>query len=322
MIMTLALKIVLASVVLCVLIGIFLAVTRKKALIISLLITALLFTSAASGYAYIEYAAYKKRSIKYRTAETGFPKMASETRESEKEYAGFKYFQEYRNALLGYEFFLLEVGLKQADRFSYQNTIRTNIIQNLRNQEYTESYWNTVFDVVFEFNEEKGGFQRPNYKAMYAIPDTFDQIDSEEEDYGDLEDKENYAFFERSCQLLYLYEKVKAIDRSPEHIADFWNSNKAYVYTFFSKAKYDRLCKDVVDDLVEIHDTITATPEYVKFYRMYDISDEAFLEFPSASYTGSFKYSWPFSFWDRRFAENNADEVYAVLKEIQNHYKN
>jgi hypothetical protein len=280
-----------------------------------------LFLAAASFYAFTEYSAYKKRKERYSAqANEVFEKLDEERLLSEKEFGAFKHFQEYRNALHGYEAFLLDVGMNDTGYLSYQNTIRDEIMAGLESQEYGETYWNTVLNTIFEYDRGTKEFHRPNYGSLYVVPAEYEYHDLEE-NYGDLNDAENYAFFERMSQLLYMGQKIKSFDRSAENIGNLWGHNKSHIYTFFSKKKYDQLCKQVVDDLLEIHDTLTATPNYARFYEEYDVSDEGFLDFPSQKYTRSFEYSWPFSFWDRRFSENNAAEVYTVLKEIQDHYK-
>ncbi|MBT30500.1 MAG: hypothetical protein CMO01_12650 [Thalassobius sp.] len=319
--MTLALKIILASAIFYTLIVVLVTQSKRKSILLTLLLLSGLFFVGASFYAYIEYVGYQKRVEKYGLHELGAIEIIDKDLSTENEYAGFKYFQDYRNSLSGYEVFLLEMGLNDSDHFSYQNTLRDEIMQNMENEEYSETYWNTTFNIAFEYNRDTKLYQRPNYNALYVVPAAFEYPDHEV-DFGDLNDSGNYSFFERSCQVLYICQKVKTIDRSAQSITNHWKSNKPYIYTFFSKSKYDVLCKQVVDDLIEIHDTITATQNYEEFYQMYDVSDDVFLDFPSSAYTSSFEYSWSFSFWDRRFAENNASEVYDILKEIQNHYTN
>ncbi|MBR9853928.1 MAG: hypothetical protein GYB37_05030 [Algicola sp.] len=318
--MTLALKIVIASAIFCVLALVFVAMLKKKIVTITLFVLTGFFLLAATFYAYIEYSAYQKRVERYANRGSDMVVELDEKPQSELELSTLKYFQEYRNSLNGYEVFLLEIGMNHMDQDSYQNTIRDQIMANLENEEYGETYWNTVFNIAFEYDGNIKKYHRPNYNALYVIPADY-EYSNLEGDYGDLNVPENYAYFERMCQLLYMSQKAKLFDRSAENITNLWKQNKSYIYTFFSKSKYDELCKQVVDDLIEIHDTIIATPNYDKFYKMYDVSDDAFLEFPSLEYTSSFEYSWPFSFWDRRFTENNASEVYAILNEIQNHYK-
>lgn len=318
--MTFALKIVLASAIFCVLVIVLLIKSKRKAILVTLLLLTGFFVAGASFYAYMEYVAYQKRVERYGLHEQSVVEIVENDRSPENKYAGFKYFQDYRNALSGYEVFLLEIGLNGRDQFSYQDTIRDEIIRQMEHEEYSETYWNTIFTIAFDYDVNTKTYQKSNYSALYVVPAVYEHPDLDE-DYGDLGDAGNYSFFERICQLLYINQKVKTIDRSGENITHLWKSNKSYVYTFFSKSKYDELCKQVVDDLIEIHDTIKTTLNYKEFYRMYDVSDEVFLDFPSLEYTSSFEYSWPFSFWDRRFAENNASEVYGILKEIQDHYK-
>ncbi|WP_437395789.1 hypothetical protein [Flagellimonas lutimaris] len=309
-----------ASAIFCLLILVLLALSKRKSITVTLLVVAGLFLAAASFYAFSEYSAYQNRKERYAIQEMSVLETPDDNGPTEKELNAFIYFQEYRNVLHGYEAFLLNMGANALDVVSYKNTIRDEIMARLESQEYGETYWNTVLNITFEYDWNTKDFHRSNYGALYVVPAVY-EYDDFDGNYGDLNDTENYAFFERMSQLLYIGQKIKSFDRSAENIGKLWNHNKSYIYTFFSKKKYDQLCKQVVDDLIEVHDTITATPNYMEFYRMYDVSDEVFLDFPSLEYTRSFEYSWPFSFWDRRFTENNAAEVYGILKEVQNHYK-
>ncbi len=318
--MTFAQILFTASAIFCLLILALLALSKKRFFTVVLLVMAGAFLATAFFYAYIEYSSYIKRKERYALQEMRVYELADENSSVSKELNAFKHFQEYRNALHGYEVFLLDVGMNNIDNVSYQNTIRDEIMAGLESQEYGEAYWNTVLNVTFDYDKNTKEFHRQNYELMYVVPSEYEFHDLEE-NYGDLGDAENYAFFERMSQLLYIGQKIKSHERSVESINSLWNHNKPYIYTFFSKRRYDELCKQLVNDLIEVYDTITATPNYVKFYAENDISDDGFLDFPSQKYTRSFHYSWPFSFWDRRLSESNAVEVYTILKEIQNHYK-
>lgn len=318
--MTLVQIIFSASVIFCLLILLLLALSKRKYITVTLVVVAGLFLAAASFYAFSEYSAYQNRKERYAIQEVSVFDAPYENGSMEEELNAFKHFQEHRNVLQGYEAFLLDMGRYAMNDVSYKNTIRDEIMASLESQEYGETYWNTVLNVTFDYDRNTKAFHRSNYASLYVVPTVYEYHDFDE-NYGDLNDVENYSFFERMSQLMYIGQKLKSVDRSAEHISNLWNHNKSYIYTFFSKKKYDKLCKQVVDDLIDVYDTITATPNYWEFYDMYDVSDDVFLNFPSLEYTSSFKYSWPFSFWDRRFIENNASEVYGILKEVQNHYK-
>lgn len=318
--MTLVQIIFSASVIFCLLILLLLTLSKRKSITVTLVVVAGLFLAAASFYAFSEYSVYQNRKERYAIQEMGVLEVPDENGSMEEELNAFKHFQEYRNVLQGYEAFLLDMGRNAMNDISYKNTIRDEIMASLESQEYGETYWNTVLNVTFDYDRNIKAFHRSNYASLYVVPTVYEYHDFDE-NYGDLNDVENYSFFERMSQLMYIGQKLKSVDRSAEHISNLWNHNKSYIYTFFSKKKYDKLCKQVVDDLIDVYDTITATPNYWEFYDMYDVSDDVFLNFPSLEYTSSFKYSWPFSFWDRRFIENNASEVYGILKEVQNHYK-
>lgn len=82
------------------------------------------------------------------------------------------------------------------------------------------------------------------------------------------------------------------------------------------------MCKQVVDDLITIKTKVNEQPDYKEFCTKYSISNPEFKTFPSSAFVKSYKYSWPFSFWDRRFEEKNDEVIFEILKEIQNHYRN
>lgn len=318
--MTFSLQILVVSIVFCVLALTLLVVLKEKAVTITLLVLSGLFITASSFYCFTEYSAYQKRMERHyqRTSDLRSKQTVSE--ESGREYDTYRRFKEYKNALSGYEMFLTEIGQRYLDIVSYQNTLRNEIMYIMANNEYGETYWNTVFDIVFRFDKNTTNHKMAGYSAMYFIPIEYKYHDFDE-DFGDLDDPDNYAFFEKVSQTAYLEKKIKTFDRSSENIDNLWALNKSYIYTYFTKSRYDKLCKNVVDDLIEVHDSVVVMPNYKEFYEKYDVSDDAFYYFPSVEFTRSFSYTWPFSFWDRRFSENNAPQVYAILKEVQDHYK-
>ena len=318
--MTFSLQILMVSTIFCVLVLVLLTILKKKAVTITLLVLTGFFFAAVSLYCYTEYFAYQKREKSYAEQPNNLSGEQTINKELDRDYDIYLHFQEYRNALNGYEMFLMDIGQRYSDVVSYQNTLRDEIMNIMANNEYGKTYWNTIFDIVFHYDKNTNSHKTTGYSAMYSIPIEYKYLDLEE-NFGDLDNPDNYSFFEKVSQKAYLEKKIKSFDRSPENIDNLWVLNKSYIYTYFSKNRYDKLCKNVVDDLIVVHDALVAMPNYKEFYEKYDVSDDEFLNFPSWEYTSSFKYTWPFSFWDRRFSENNASQVYAILKEVQDHYK-
>ncbi len=303
---------------------------KQKIASIILCFLSVIFLLGTGFYFYTEFTSYQKRLPKaplsqdvnttddVNTNKEEIP-IATTIIEDNKGLKSLLFFMSYRNDLNGYEHFLynllegdLEVGV------SYLHTLQYEVQEALRKKEYSEAYWNTVLPVAFKYNAETQEYGRLNYDLMYLIPSPNDNVI--ENDYGDLSKAENYNYFEKEMQEVYIYDKIKTFDRSSANLRAFWMSNKAFVYTFLTSKKYNILCKKVVDDLITVHDTIVATPNYRYFYKRHNISDTIFLSYPSKQFTHSYSYSWPFSFWDRRFAEQNDAVVYDILKEIQNHY--
>lgn len=319
--MTFSLQILIALVIYAVTAIIILAVSKQKVLTGLIHILSVFFLIGGAFLFFTEYSSFHKREVRNGAIELINWDDLQENQIIKNELVALRHFQEYRNALKGYEFFLLDIVHKGNDPGSYQNTLRDQIISQLENQEYGASYWNKVFDIAFEFEASTEEFEQANYEAVFSIPFGF-QSQEEAEDFGDLEIEENYSSFERASQLIYIAQKAQSIDRTSDRVSFFWDQNKVYFYTFFSNARYEQLCEELIDDLILVYEEIVKTPSHKEFYKKYDISDEEFLDFPSKKFTKKFKYSWPFSFWDRRFAEENETEVFRILKEIQTHYKN
>ncbi len=318
--MTFTLQILIASAIFCVLVLIVLGIQKigylkHKAVSILLLVASTCFLMISLLYVYGEFSAYKKRVQRYAKEENNIVETSDDVATTKTELVVFEYFQKYRNILNGYEYFLMDMSF-DTQHSSYQNSIKNKIIEQFENQEYSQNYWDKVFGIVFKQENNAETYSKSNYDAMFIIPK-----DNLEGDYGDLSNTENYNHFEALCNRMYIAHKIKDFDRSAMNIETLWKHNKAFIYTFFSKTKYDQLCKQVVDDLLIVHDSIVAQPQYKTFYEQYDVSDEEFLSFPSKKFTSKYNYSWPFSFWDRRFTESNDEQVYTILTEIQEHYK-
>ncbi|MBN3581933.1 hypothetical protein JYB64_06000 [Algoriphagus aestuarii] len=316
--MSLSLQLLLVASLFTVLVIVVMSFSDQKILVRTFQFLSLLFLAGSVFLLFTEYTAFHKREVRNGAIEIIDWQNLPEYEIIKNELTAFRHFQEYRNALNGYEFFLLDVAQQGNDPKSYPNTLRDEIIAQLQNKEYEPAYWKKVFAIAFDFVPKLEEFERANYSAVFSIPFGFLY---QEEDFPDLTDTENYSNFERESQLIYIALKAQSFDRSSEKVSYFWDQNKVYFYTFFSNARYEKLCKELIDDLILVYEEIVNTPLHQEFYAKYDVSDEEFLNFPSKKFTRKFEYSWPFSFWDRRFREQNDKELIQILKEIQNHYK-
>jgi hypothetical protein len=286
---------------------------RKKGTLI-ILIFSMGFFLLASFVLYNEYVAYHKRVERYvgnsvkntsNTASFNFNKDEINILES---------FREQRNVLLGYEVFLKESAINyDPSSFSYANLLKEKFITQLENTKYSQAYWKTLFDSFF--NDFSSGEKVPldTYSAIMRIPSKYIEEDMEgEEDIEIIENISNKEYWQR---------EVIELDRSEENIETIWNKNKVFFYTLTSKSKYEKLFKKVISDLIEVNSKITQEPNYREFYKRYNVTDSVFHTFPSIQYVRKYQYSWPFSFWDRRFTEKNDEAVLKILKEIKNHYE-
>jgi len=318
--MNFSLQLLLVTALFTVLIIVVMAFSSQKILVRTFLVLSLLFLAGSAFLLFTEYTAFQKREVRNGAIEIMDWQDLPEYEIIKNELTAFRHFQEFRNALNGYEMFLLDVALQRNDPKSYPITLRDEFIAQLQNQEYEPAYWKKIFAIAFDFEPKVEEFERANYSAVFSIPFGF-QDQEEEEDFEDLTNPENYSNFERESQLMYIALQAQSFDRTPEGVSYFWDQNNVYFYTFFSNARYEKLCKELIDDLILVYEEIVHTPLHQEFYTKYDVSDEEFMDFPSKKFTRKFEYSWPFSFWDRRFREQNEKETIRILKEIQNHYK-
>ena len=325
--MTFAFQILISSAIFCVLVLVVLGIQKKgflkhKAVTILLVIVTSLFFCASLFFCYSEFTAYEVRKQQYAQGEKGALDIKGNSSSKKEELDAYQYFKTYQNSLKGYEFFLINMGRNGHQHVSYIYDLRDKIIEQFESEEYSQEYWNKVFSIAFQQEDSTKTYLKSNYEVTSIIPpdDIYTELDG---DFGDLNDAENFSYFERLCNLIYIEDEIKNPEnRSAARIETLWQYNKAFIYTFFSKSKYDQLCKQLVNDLITVHDRIVAQPNYKAFYEAYDVSDDVFLDFPSKKFTSSFQFSWPFSFWDRRFSENNSEQVYNILKELQDHYSN
>jgi len=279
-----------------------------------IVICSIIFFLGASFVLYHEYISYKERVKRYvnvnpiniENTNSNFTNTEVEALES---------YREQRNILLGYEEFLKRSAINyNPSNFSYNNLLKQNLIIQLDNMKFSQPYWDAI--ITSFYTDISSGEDTPlnNYDAIMRIPISYVN--------NDIEGIEDIKLIEKISTQEYWMGQVLELDRTSQNIESTWKRNKSFFYTFMSKSKYDKLCKKVITDLVEIHDKITQEPNHKEFYKNYNVNDSIFHTFPTIEYVKFFKYSWPFSFWDRRFEEKNDEVVYKILKEIKNHYEN
>ncbi len=285
----------------------------KNKLNIIFLILSIGFFLSASFVLFTEYVAYQKRLERYAVISPEIniiPVVFS--REDINSLEGFR---EQRNILFGYETFLKESAINyDPGSFSYGNLLKEKFITQLENSKYSQTYWNTLFDSFFNYYPSGKKTPLDTYSAIFRIPTEYINEDLDGED--DVQIIENISNKE------YWQNEIIELNRSAENIEMIWNDNKVFFYTLTSKSKYDKLFKKVISDLIEVNSEIRQQPNYKEFYKKHDVSDSMFHTFPSTRFVKKYKYSWPFSFWDRRFEEKNDEAILKILKEIKNHYEN
>lgn len=221
-----------------------------------------------------------------------------------------------RNRMLGYETFLIETAQNyDPGDYEYANVLKSEIIEQLSNKAGTQTYWDDILNSVYVFDTINNTYKRGGYEIMYVFGN--DEYLNE-----DLANSTNMEFIRQTGVAEYWQTKLLNVERTPASLTAFWRSNKGFFYTYFSKSQYDRLCKQVIDDLITIKEKINEQPNYKEFYENHNISDPIFLTFPDSTFVKSYPYSWPFSFWDRRYEEGNDAVIHEILEEIQKHYQN
>jgi len=280
-----------------------------------LFICSIAFFSGASFVLYHEYISYNERVKRY-------TKDVRENIENDDSYAlsntdidVLENYREQRNILLGNVNFLKESAINyHPENFSYAHILSENISIQLEDTKFTQPYWNTLLTSFYTDISSEKDIPIKGYDAIMRIPETYINTD--------LEGIEDTQIIKKITTENYWKNQIIELDRSSQNLEKKWLQNKPFFYTFMTKSKYDKLCKNVIDDLIDIHDSITKTPNHKEFYKTYNVQDSIFHTFPSAKFVSSYKYSWPFSFWDRRFSEKNDEIVYKIIKEVKNHYEN
>lgn len=282
----------------------------------SLLLFSIAFLLGASFLGYASYNSYSKRVKTLKSFSTIEEVIFNGETLGTADSNTFINLKDNQSILLGYEAFLIETAQNyDPSEYSYANVLKTEYIEQLSNKAGTQTYWDQILNSVYVFDTINNSYKRGGYEIMYVFS-------AQEYPNEDLAGTTDMNFILKTSIREYWQAQLLDADRSPESIVSFWRDNKAFMYTFFSKSQYDRLCKKVVDDLIAIKQKVNQQPNYQEFYDTYDISDPKFLTFPTSAFVKSYAYSWPFSFWDRRHEEQNDEAIYKILKEIQLHYQN
>jgi hypothetical protein len=282
-----------------------------------LLAFSILFLLGSSFLLYTSYKTYSKRLAELETVEIDDNLLFNTLTFDEEEASVYIDLKENSHILLGYETYLKQSAQEyDPSKYSYANVLKEELINKLSEKEGTQQYWDDILNEVYAYDSSSNFQKGKNYNIMWAI--------SNEDNYPntDLGKTTDVALIKKTSINDYFKRKLQEINRDANHIKTYWRENKAFLFTFFSKSKYDDYCKTIVDDLIAVKERVNEQPNYKIFYERYNISDPEFLDFPDKKFVKSFKYSWPFSFWDRRYEENNDDIVFSILKEIQNHYQN
>lgn len=261
----------------------------KKIGVYIIFICSIGFFLASSFVLYHEYVGYNERVKRYVIAAPINIEDVDVVNFTNTEVDVLESYREQRNILLGHETFLKESAINyNPSNYSYATILKENFSIQLDNIRFTQPYWDTIITSFYTDTSLGKDIPLDGYDAIMRIPTTYENTD--------VDGIENIQIIEKIATEEYWKRNVIDLDRTSQNIESTWKQNKVFFYTFMSKSKYDKLCKKVITDLIEIHNNITQEPNYKKFYKTYNVTDSIFHAFPTAKYVNSFKYSWPFSF--------------------------
>ncbi len=331
--MTLSLQVLIASGIFCVIIISLLLIQKKgylkhKIFTILILFSSMLFLVAASAFFYYEYSGYRDLKKRVEKISKVNRQKQFESQFSDAEVNVLEELSEAKNELIGYDRFLEESARNyNPDDFSYANLLKETIILQLERKEYGLDYWNDIEQTVDSAYENNRLYRWERFPIAMIPGGPF----THDYDEGKFFEETPNEVLEHYSKLAYIQRKIKAFDRSSEGIEDLWSANKVFIYAILTKAKYNKISK-TINDLIAVYDTVVQEPNYKEFYAVHNLFEETnaynavtynevFLSFPSKAIVASYANNWLFSFWDRRFEENNDQTVYQILKEIQSHYE-
>lgn len=99
--------------------------------------------------------------------------------------------------------------------------------------------------------------------------------------------------------------------RNPERLQDMFNSHKQHLYSNIPKSVYQNIFASQLDKCMAAYEEIQSKTDKEAFFKdIYFKADSQHLHD---------KY-WRFTFWKRRALEKNDTVLYAILKDIKNHY--
>lgn len=227
----------------------------------------------------------------------------------------FEILTESANDLQGYETYIEETfntDYGEGEQ-TKANRLKQGYIDILSSKAYSQEYWDDILSNVFSYDPETQTYDYNNYDLQ-----SYDLTTGTDMDLSSANDMNHIVNMG-----IYQYWLKKAVDpenRAAEQIEWLWQENKGFIFNYFPKAKYNALCKTLVDDLIEIKTKINRQPDYREFYETYSVEDSFFFTYPSKAFVNSYPNAWAFGFWDRRYEEENDELVYQILLEIQNHY--
>ncbi|MHA7058809.1 hypothetical protein ACWGOQ_0016410 [Aquimarina sp. M1] len=99
--------------------------------------------------------------------------------------------------------------------------------------------------------------------------------------------------------------------RDPEKLQQTFNEYKTYFYERISKNVYQQIFNNTVSDFISAYEDINQQPDADTYFK--DIY------FKAETQNAHGKY-WNVTFWKRRMLEKNDKTIYAILKEVKNHY--
>lgn len=197
------------------------------------------------------------------------------------------------------------------------DTLPEIIYENLVSEEYSAG--STEYQFLYRF-------------SLLANPNR--NTTSKFETDGSIKDVLSYASYTGNYDY-YLHYLWKSIDRSPENIRFHFDRNKTFAYSLLKLGNayrtsgfentvkilllsYREIGKQnaLLADLYERTESFGVLADTIYNGLESDKMNALISEFRDSEYVSY--SSWAYSFWMRRFKENNAEVVYEILKEFDN----
>jgi len=200
------------------------------------------------------------------------------------------------------EYYYEDMELKQEEHIAINNCMQ--FYMNKESFDNADKCEEIIVDTIIENMGEVAFIKAVvgimiNYKSEVSIKDNFPKM-----------------FFDTGTTEAPLKSKLILIFlnryRSPVKLQVAFDNYKDYFFDNTSENLYKKLFKDYTDTFIGTYEEINGMKDKEYFFQ------NIYYEAETKNRHSEF---WNFTFWKRRELEKNDKTIYAILKEIQNHYE-